>query len=250
MSMNKVSVLSVNQIEASYGPIKALRGLSFEIFKGETLAIIGANGAGKTSLMRSLSGMLHITSGQAHFLNCDIRKKSTHELAKQGLLHVPEGRGTLQTLTVLDNLRLAWDIQGRGLSFAESVDKVFNLFPRLAERSIQLAGLLSGGEQQMLAIGRALIVQPIVLLLDEPSMGLSPKYTTEVFKVIDMLKKQGMTIVLVEQNAKRALALADRAIVMAHGEFTLQGSAHDISRNPQVIESYLGQGTGIKLNGK
>lgn len=250
MSMNQAAVLSVNQIEAGYGPIKALRGLSLEVFKGETLAIIGANGAGKTSLMRALSGMLPITSGQAHFLNYDIRKISTHELANQGLLHVPEGRGTLQTLTVLDNLRLAWDIQVRGFSFAESVDKVFNLFPRLAERSIQLAGLLSGGEQQMLAIGRALIVQPKVLLLDEPSMGLSPRYTTEVFKVIDMLKKEGMTILLVEQNAKRALALADRAIVMAHGEFTLQGSAHDISRNPQVIENYLGQGAGEKLNGK
>jgi branched-chain amino acid transport system ATP-binding protein len=237
-------ILSVNQIQASYGPIKALRGLSFKIYQGETLAIIGANGAGKTSLMRALSGILPITSGQAQFLNCDIRKTSTHELTRQGLLHIPEGRGTLQSLSVNDNLKLAWDIQIRHLSFEESVVKVFEVFPRLAERANQLAGLLSGGEQQMLAIGRALIHQPKLLLLDEPSMGLSPKYTTEVFKVIDALKKQGMTIALVEQNAKRALALADRAIVMAHGEFILQGFAHEIAQNPQVIESYLGQGVG------
>jgi branched-chain amino acid transport system ATP-binding protein len=205
------------------------------------LAIIGANGVGKTSLMRVLSGVLPITQGEAYFLDFNIAKTPTHELARHGLLHIPEGRGTLQRLTVLDNLRLAWEMRPRAEGFDEALKRVINIFPRLEERQNQLAGLLSGGEQQMLAIARALVDQPKLLLLDEPSMGLSPKYTSEVFKVIKGLKESGLTIVLVEQNAKRALALADRAMVMAHGSFILEGSAKSISENPQVIESYLGE---------
>jgi len=242
MTLDRPVVLSVHGIEASYGPIKALRGLSFDIRQGETVAIIGANGSGKSSLMRALSGMLPISMGKAQFLNFDIRHATTHELTRNGLLHIPEGRGTLQSLSVIDHLKLAWDIQIEAQAFENSLIKVFDIFPRLKERSNQLAGLLSGGEQQMLAIARTLIVQPKLLLLDEPSMGLSPKYTSEVFKVIQKMKDDGMTIVLVEQNAKRALALADRAIVMAHGEFILRGSAQEIVQNPHVIESYLGEG--------
>jgi branched-chain amino acid transport system ATP-binding protein len=235
------TILRVKNVHASYGPIKALRDLSFEIQSGETLAVIGANGVGKTSLMRVLSGVLPITQGEAYFLDFNIAKTPTHELARHGLLHIPEGRGTLQRLTVLDNLRLAWEMRPRAEGFDEALKRVINIFPRLEERQNQLAGLLSGGEQQMLAIARALVDQPKLLLLDEPSMGLSPKYTSEVFKVIKGLKESGLTIVLVEQNAKRALALADRAMVMAHGSFILEGSAKSISENPQVIESYLGE---------
>jgi branched-chain amino acid transport system ATP-binding protein len=215
--------------------------LSFEVRKGETLAIIGANGVGKTSLMRALSGVLPISEGEAWFLEWDIVKTPTHELARNGLLHIPEGRGTLQRLSVLDNLRLAWEMRPRRESFEADLLRVIKIFPRLKEREHQMAGLLSGGEQQMLAIARALMDQPKLLLLDEPSMGLWPKYTSEVFKVIKGLKESGLTIVLVEQNAKRALALADRAIVMAHGSFILEGSAKAISENPMVIESYFGE---------
>jgi branched-chain amino acid transport system ATP-binding protein len=240
MTKNDFSILSVKDLKAGYGPIKALRGLSFDVHKGETLAIIGANGAGKTSLMRALSGLIKISSGTAIFLNFDINKTPTHELAKLGLLHIPEGRGTLQSLKVIDNLRMAWEIRERDTRFEDMLELIFQVFPRLKERSNQLAGLLSGGEQQMLSISRAMIDQPKLLLLDEPSMGLSPKYTSEVFKVIKNLKGEGMTIILVEQNAKRALEIADRAIVMAHGEFILHGSAQEIAQNPQVIESYLG----------
>ncbi len=239
--MSSPSVLRVQNIFASYGPIKALKRLSFEVRQGETLAIIGANGSGKTSLMRALSGVLPISSGQAHFLDWDIAKTPTHVLTRNGLLHIPEGRGTLQSLKVMDNLKLAWDIEPRELGFEESVARVFEIFPRLKERAEQMAGLLSGGEQQMLAIGRALIDQPRLLLLDEPSMGLSPKYTSEVFKVIKRMKEQGLTIVLVEQNAKRALSVSDRALVMAHGEFILEGSALEVAQNPLVIESYFGE---------
>ncbi len=241
MSKHSPVVLSVKNMHASYGPIKALKGLNFEVLEGETLAIIGANGSGKTSLMRALSGVLPIASGQAQFLDWDILKTPTHELARHGLLHIPEGRGTLQSLRVIDNLKLAWDIQPRKLPFEESVARVFDVFPRLKQRSEQMAGLLSGGEQQMLAIGRALIDQPRLLLLDEPSMGLSPRYTSEVFKVIKRMKEQGLTIVLVEQNAKRALKLSDRALVMAHGEFILEGTAQDVAQNPLVIQSYFGE---------
>jgi branched-chain amino acid transport system ATP-binding protein len=235
------AVLKIKNLHASYGPIKALRDLSFEVRKGETLAIIGANGVGKTSLMRALSGVLPISEGEAWFLEWDIVKTPTHELARNGLLHIPEGRGTLQRLSVLDNLRLAWEMRPRRESFEADLLRVIKIFPRLKEREHQMAGLLSGGEQQMLAIARALMDQPKLLLLDEPSMGLSPKYTSEVFKVIKGLKESGLTIVLVEQNAKRALALADRAIVMAHGSFILEGSAKAISENPMVIESYFGE---------
>ncbi len=235
------AVLRIKNLHASYGPIKALRDLSFEIHQGETLAIIGANGVGKTSLMRALSGVLPITEGEARFLDLDIAKTPTHELARNGLLHIPEGRGTLQRLSVMDNLRLAWEMRPRSESFDVDLERVAKIFPRLKERLQQMAGLLSGGEQQMLAIARALMDQPQLLLLDEPSMGLSPKYTSEVFKVIQSMKESGLTIVLVEQNAKRALALADRAIVMAHGSFILEGSAKSVSENPMVIESYLGE---------
>lgn len=235
-------ILSVKNLHAGYGPIKALRGISLHVNEGETVAVLGANGAGKTSLMRALSGIISITDGHAEFLGKQISKSSTHELARQGMLHIPEGRGTLQTMIVEENLRLAWEIRPTTHSLEEGLAKVYERFPRLKERKDQLAGNLSGGEQQMLAVARAIINRPQLLLLDEPSMGLSPLLTNEVFKALAELRDAGVSILLVEQNITRSLALAHRALVLTHGEFTLEGSAKELANDPRVMSSYMGQG--------
>jgi branched-chain amino acid transport system ATP-binding protein len=234
-------ILSVKNLHAGYGPIKALRGISLEVNEGETVAVLGANGAGKTSLMRALSGIIPITDGHAEFLGKQVGKSSTYELARQGMLHIPEGRGTLQTMIVEENLRLAWEIRPTANSLEEGLVKVYERFPRLKERKDQLAGNLSGGEQQMLAVARAIINRPQLLLLDEPSMGLSPLLTIEVFKALTELRDTGVSILLVEQNITRSLALAHRALVLTHGEFTLEGSAKDLANDPRVMSSYMGQ---------
>lgn len=238
--MKKV-LLSVQNLSASYGPIRALRGVTLEVTEGETLAVVGANGAGKTSLMRAISGILPISSGTATFLGHDISKTPTHQLAQLGMLHVPEGRGTLQTLMVKDNLRLAWEIRPCAESFEQALEKVYLRFPRLKERADQWAGNLSGGEQQMLSVARAIINRPQLLLIDEPSMGLSPLITKEVFHALAELRDAGVAILLVEQNVKRALELSHRGMVLTHGEFTLQGSAQDLLVDPRVMASYMGQ---------
>lgn len=238
--MNKV-LLSVQNLSASYGPIRALRGVTLEVKEGETLAVVGANGAGKTSLMRTISGILPISSGTATFLGHDISKTPTHQLAQLGMLHVPEGRGTLQTLMVKDNLRLAWEIRPCAESFEQALEKVYRRFPRLKERADQWAGNLSGGEQQMLSVARAIINRPQLLLIDEPSMGLSPLITKEVFHALAELRDAGVAILLVEQNVKRALELSHRGMVLTHGEFTLQGAAQDLLVDPRVMASYMGQ---------
>lgn len=234
-------LLSVQNLHAGYGPIRALRGVSFDVREGETVSIIGANGAGKTSLMRAVSGLLPMTEGTASFLGEDIRASSTHRLARRGMLHVPEGRGTLQTMMVEENLRLAWEIRPSAEEFKEAVAKVYARFPRLYERGQQMAGNLSGGEQQMLAVARAIINRPRLLLLDEPSMGLSPLFTSEVFRALRELRDAGVSILLVEQNVSRALDLAHRAIVLTHGEFSLEGPAAEMANDPRVIASYMGQ---------
>jgi branched-chain amino acid transport system ATP-binding protein len=234
-------ILQVEGLCANYGPIRALRGVSFSVGAGETVAVIGANGAGKTSLMRALSGLLPISSGRATFLGRDIAKTSTHKMARAGLLHVPEGRGTLQGMRVLENLRLAWEIRPNKESFEAALAKAYQRFPRLQERSEQPAGNLSGGEQQMLAVARAIMNRPQLLLLDEPSMGLSPRFTGEVFKALAELRDAGVSILLVEQNVSRALQLAHRALVLTHGEFTLEGDAKTLAKDPRVMASYLGQ---------
>jgi branched-chain amino acid transport system ATP-binding protein len=239
--MSKV-LLSVQDIHAGYGPIRALRGVSFDVSEGETVAIIGANGAGKTSLMRALSGLIALSEGQASFLGKDLRGSSPHELARMGMLHVPEGRGTLQSMTVAENLQLAWEIRPSDTGFDDAVAKVFERFPRLRERRQQLAGNLSGGEQQMLAVARAIINRPRLLLLDEPSMGLSPLFTAEVFRVLRELRDAGVAMLLVEQNVSHALTLAHRAMVLTHGEFTLEGKASDLASDPRVMASYMGHG--------
>ncbi|MDR7096029.1 ABC transporter ATP-binding protein [Hydrogenophaga laconesensis] len=233
-------LLSVDNLHASYGPIRALRGVSFEVREGETVSVIGANGAGKTSLMRAISGLLPLSEGKASFLGKDIRTSAPHQLARMGMLHVPEGRGTLQTMLVEENLRLAWEIRPTDRPFADAVAEVYSRFPRLQERSTQLAGNLSGGEQQMLAVARAIINRPQLLLLDEPSMGLSPRFTSEVFRALRELRDAGVSILLVEQNVSRALGLAHRAMVLTHGEFTLEGPAADLAHDPRVMASYMG----------
>lgn len=235
------ALLEVRNLHASYGPIRALRGISLTVSEGETVAIIGANGAGKSTLMRALSGILPIASGEARFLNQDIRLAQPHALARAGMLHVPEGRGTLQGMRVEENLRLAWDIRPSPTPFATAVELVYEQFPRLRERCQQLAGNLSGGEQQMLAIARALINRPRLLLVDEPSMGLSPLITSEVLRVLTELRDSGMTILIVEQNVRRALNLAHRALVLSHGEFTASGDAATLAKDPVVMASYLGR---------
>ena len=233
-------ILHVEGLCAGYGPIRALRGVSLSVREGETVAVIGANGAGKTSLMRALSGLLPISSGRASFLGHDITRTRTHALARAGLLHIPEGRGTLQSMPVLENLRLAWEIRPNRESFEEALAKAYQRFPRLGERSEQAAGNLSGGEQQMLAVARAIMNRPQLLLLDEPSMGLSPLLTVEVFKALAELRDAGVAILLVEQNVNRALQLAHRALVLTHGEFTLEGESAALAKDARVMASYLG----------
>ena len=229
-------ILEVSDLHVSYGPIKALRGVSLSVSEGETVSIVGANGAGKSTLMRALSGILPIASGQAVFLDNDIRTIKAHQLARLGMLHVPEGRGTLQGMVVEENLRLAWEIRPSDRPFEKAVEEVYQRFPRLGERRKQLAGGLSGGEQQMLAIGRALINRPRLLLVDEPSMGLSP------FKVLAELRDSGMTILLVEQNVRSALDLAHRAYVLNQGVFLTSGDAAQLAKDPAIMASFLGHG--------
>jgi branched-chain amino acid transport system ATP-binding protein len=234
-------ILNVEGLGANYGPIRALRGVSLTVRAGETVAVIGANGAGKTSLMRALSGILPISQGSASFLGKDIARTPTHALARAGLLHVPEGRGTLQSMPVLENLRLAWEIRPGDQSFEAALAKAYERFPRLGERSAQPAGNLSGGEQQMLAVARAIMNRPQLLLLDEPSMGLSPRFVGEVFKALAELRDAGVAILLVEQNVSRALQLSHRAMVLTHGEFTLEGESRALASDPRIMASYLGQ---------
>ena len=240
-------VLETSDLHVSYGPIRALRGINLSISQGETVAIVGANGAGKTTLMRALSGVLPIASGSARFLDRDIRTAAAHTLARSGMLHVPEGRGTLQNMRVEENLRLAWEIRPTQTAFEDAIEVVFQRFPRLAERREQLAGNLSGGEQQMLAIGRALINRPTLLLVDEPSMGLSPLFAQEVFRVLAELRDSGMTILLVEQNVRSALSLAHRAYVLSHGVFTASGDAAAMAEDPAVVAGYLGHRKAVTV---
>lgn len=237
----KKAILSVSNLSAGYGPIRALRGVSLEVREGETVAVVGANGAGKTSLMRAVSGILPITGGTANFDGIPINKTKAHELARAGMLHVPEGRGTLQTMRVRENLQLAWEIRPNDMPLQDALEKVYARFPRLYERSEQLAGNLSGGEQQMLAVARAIINRPRLLLLDEPSMGLSPLITIEVFRALTEIRDAGVSILIVEQNVSKALQLAHRAMVLTHGEITLEGTAQQLASDPRVMASYMGQ---------
>ena len=232
-------MLEITDLKAGYRGIQALKGVSLSVPAGDMVAIIGANGAGKSTLLNCLSGVVRAASGTIRFEGKDITRLAPHVIARAGLLHVPEGRQVLADMTVQENLMLGALARGSREAFYE-LDKVVTLFPILAERMQQAAGTLSGGQQQMMAIGRALMGSPRVLLLDEPSLGLSPLMTQQVFDALSTLHRDGLTIVLVEQNARRALSATQRAYVLERGLIAQQGPSDELLRDPAVIEHYLG----------
>ena len=239
-SQTGAPLVEVRDLSVSYGRIEAVRGISLTVFRGEVVAVVGANGAGKTTLLRTLSGLVRPRAGEVHVCGHDTRSVSPHKLAYDGMLHVPEGRGTLQTLSVLDNLRIAYDIRPSSQSFDAAVAAVYQRFPRLAQRQTQQAGNLSGGEQQMLALARAVINRPELLLLDEPSLGLSPLMVSEAYRTLRALKDEGLTILLVEQNVKLALRFADRAYVLRQGRVVREGRSEELLHDPDFAAHYLG----------
>lgn len=233
-------MLTVNNLEVSYGQIKALKGISFEVPDKKIITLIGANGAGKTTTLRTLSGLNKVNKGSIIFKGEDITNLSAHDLVKKGIVHVPEGRRIFSTLTVMENLDMAaWNLKDKAEK-EKRYQNVFELFPRLKERVKQLGGTLSGGEQQMLAVARALVTGGDLMLFDEPSMGLSPVLVEEIFDIILKINKQRTTILLVEQNAKKALEISDFAYVLEVGSITFSGPSKEIAENPKVKEAYLG----------
>jgi branched-chain amino acid transport system ATP-binding protein len=235
-------MLDLHEIHVRYGTIRALRGVSLTVAQGELVALIGSNGAGKTTVLRTISGLLRPSEGNITFEATDITRTSTDRIVGLGISHCPEGRRIFGGLSVSENLRLGAVAQGDKRAAAADLEMVFDLFPLLRERVGQAGGTLSGGEQQMLAIGRALMSRPRLLLLDEPSLGLAPLMVEKIFETISALKAQGRTILLVEQNVHHALDVADRAYVLETGRITLEGPATILRRNPKVEQSYLGVG--------
>ena len=234
-------MLKVDTLAVSYGAIGALHGISLEVAKGEVVALLGANGAGKTTLLRTISGLHRAKSGEIRFEGEPLGRASAESRVKRGIAHVPEGRRIFPGLTVRENLDVATTIwRRRGMSAADDLDKIYALFPRLKERSRQLGWSLSGGEQQMLAIGRALMARPKMLLLDEPSLGLAPRLSAEVYERIADINAKGVTVLLVEQNTVLALEVANRAYVIENGHIVLDGPARDLASHPRVREAYLG----------
>ena len=240
MSDPKV-LLKVDNLKVAYGGIQAVKGISLEVREGELVSLIGSNGAGKTTTMKAITGTLAATSGSIEYLGKDIQGQGAWDLVKQGLVMVPEGRGVFTRMSILENLQMGAYLRDDKDGIAADVERVFTLFPRLKERSAQLAGTLSGGEQQMLAMGRALLSRPKVLLLDEPSMGLSPLMVDKIFEVIQEVASMGVTLLLVEQNASRALKIAQRAYVMESGQISMQGEAKTLLHDPKVRAAYLGE---------
>ena len=234
-------MLRVSDLQVSYGGIQAVKGVSFEVFAGELVSLIGSNGAGKTTTMKAITGLLSASAGSIELNAKPIHKCKPWDLVKLGLAMVPEGRGVFTRMTIVENLQMGAYSRNDGADIDVDMERIFATFPRLKERSHQLAGTLSGGEQQMLAMGRALMSRPSLLLLDEPSMGLSPLMVDKIFEVIQAVSAQGVTIVLVEQNASRALQIAQRAYVMESGVITLSGKAGDLLHDPKVRAAYLGE---------
>ena len=231
-------LLKVDNIQVYYGAIHAIKGISFEVNEGETVALIGANGAGKSTTLKTVSGLMHPKTGRIEFLDKDITHIEAHKLVSQGLAHVPEGRHIFLQMTVQENLEMgAFTRKG---DISDALDNVFQHFPRLKERRKQIGGTLSGGEQQMLAMGRAMMISPKLLMLDEPSMGLAPILVAQIFDIIRELRKPGTTILLVEQNAGMALAIADRAYVLETGKITLSGTGAELAQSELVKKAYLG----------
>ena len=235
------ALLRVNGLKVAYGGIQAVKGVSFEVRDGELVSLIGANGAGKTTTLKAITGTQPSAGGEIEFLGRSIRGQGAWDLVKQGLVMVPEGRGVFSRMTIVENLQMGAFVRDDAPGIAADIDRVFAIFPRLKERRNQLAGTMSGGEQQMLAIGRALMARPKVLLMDEPSMGLSPLMVDKVFEVVADIHRQGTTILLVEQNASRALQLASRGYVMDSGEVTMSGDAKALLADPKVRAAYLGE---------
>ncbi|WP_180131783.1 ABC transporter ATP-binding protein [Rhodoferax sp. BLA1] len=235
------TLLKVKGLKVAYGGIQAVKGVDFEVNEGELVSLIGSNGAGKTTTMKAITGSLPINDGDIEYLGKSIRGQGPWDLVKQGLAMVPEGRGIFTRMTILENLQMGAYIRNDKPEIQMDIEKVFGIFPRLKERKDQLAGTLSGGEQQMLAMGRALISRPKVLLLDEPSMGLSPIMVDKIFEVVRDVYAQGVTVLLVEQNASRALALANRGYVMDSGLITMTGEGKTMLKDPKVRAAYLGE---------
>ena len=235
-----MALLEVKNLEVYYGVICALKGISFEVNEGEIVSLIGANGAGKTTMMQSVSGIIPKKAGSVIFDGHDISKVPCHKIVKLGMTQVPEGRRVFQELTVYENLMMgAYTVKDQQ-RFKEDLESIFQRFPRLAERRTQIAGTLSGGEQQMLAMGRALMSKPRLLLLDEPSMGLAPIFIKEIFSIIQEIKQQGTTVLLIEQNAKMALSIADRGYVLETGKIVLEGTGEELLASDEVRKAYLG----------
>jgi len=234
------TLLEVRDLKVAYGGIQAVKGISFNVKRGELVSLIGANGAGKTTTLKAVTGTQPVRDGEIHFLGRPIRGQGAWDLVRQGLVMVPEGRGVFARMSIIENLQMGAYVRTDGEIDAD-VQYVFGVFPRLKERASQLAGTLSGGEQQMLAMGRALMARPKVLLMDEPSMGLSPIMVDKIFEVVGDIHSRGTTILLVEQNASRALQLANRGYVMESGEITMSGEAKSLLNDPKVRAAYLGE---------
>ena len=234
-------MLEVTDLRVAYGGIQAVRGVSFRVEQGEMVALIGANGAGKTSTLKALARLLNTAGGSVRYHGKEISTLAPHQLVTEGIALVPEGRGVFPRMSIVENLLMGAYCRRDPDGIAADTDHIFSLFPRLKERAQQLAGTLSGGEQQMLAIGRALMSRPKLLLLDEPSMGLAPLMVQKIFEVVCAVAKEGMTVLLVEQNAKLALEVSQRGYVMESGEITLTGDSTGLLANPKVREAYLGE---------
>jgi branched-chain amino acid transport system ATP-binding protein len=235
------TLLKITGLQVAYGGIKAVKGVDLHVNEGELVTLIGSNGAGKTTTMKAITGSLPMADGDIQYLGKSIKGKGAWDLVRDGLAMVPEGRGVFARMTITENLQMGAYIRNDKAEIAADMEKMFTIFPRLRERKDQLAGTMSGGEQQMLAMGRALMSRPKVLLLDEPSMGLSPIMVDKIFEVVREVSAQGVTILLVEQNASRALGIADRGYVMESGTVTMDGNAKELLDDPRVRAAYLGE---------
>ena len=236
-----MAMLEVKDLEVYYGMIQAIKGISFEVNQGEVIALIGANGAGKTTTLHTITGLLSQKKGSVMFEGTDITKIPAHKIVSMGMAHVPEGRRVFAELSVYENLKMGAYTRKDKNEIEESLANVYKRFPRLEERRNQMAGTLSGGEQQMLAMGRALMSKPKIILMDEPSMGLSPIFVNEIFDIIQAVSESGTTVLLVEQNAKKALSIADRAYVLETGKITMSGNSKDLLEDEAVKKAYLGE---------
>ena len=236
-----MSMLEIKDLEVYYGMIQAIKGVSFDVNEGEVIALIGANGAGKTTILHTITGLINAQKGSVWFEGKDITKVPAHKIVSMGMAHVPEGRRVFANLTVLQNLKMGAYTRKDKTEIEQTLDSIYKRFPRLMERQNQLAGTLSGGEQQMLAMGRALMSHPKIILMDEPSMGLSPIFVNEIFDIIKSVSASGTTVLLVEQNAKKALSIADRAYVLETGKIVLSGKTSDLLNNDSIKKAYLGE---------